>query len=286
MRGRAIAAWLVVTLAAVGAPGSASAAHGPTESLGKAGSLEYLRTKLTDVKTQAGPETACKGTDQIAGGGAAIGGKPNRSHLNSSGLGASTDSWLGEGRTSHGSETVTSWAICGPATTTEITSTDMLGTSQYNAGFSCNPGESLSGGVTSADGDVLVSGLFPDDGQSDIFDWVDSYQNVSSTTTTVQSSVVCSADYAVERMTADVKAKPGSAAKAIAECGHGEAIAGGGLWMSVNGIGQDDVSAQATRPWDSKDKDKTPDDGWFAKSFNGTGAKVTLTSYASCVPRS
>jgi hypothetical protein len=49
---------------------------------------------------------------------------------------------------------------------------------------------------------------------------------------------------------------------------------------------QQDVPALAARPWDSnKDSGKTPDDGYYAKSFNGTNKNVTLSAFATCTPR-
>ncbi|MEJ7876139.1 MAG: hypothetical protein WKF62_05720 [Solirubrobacterales bacterium] len=288
MRGRKFAGWLVVGALSVAGPVASADAGGmgATQNLGKAGPLDYLRTKRSEVQSQAGPPTACKGADQITGGGAAIGGKPAKAHLNSSGPVFNDEAWLGEGRTASGSETVASWAICGDAETTQVASTDSFGQVQYNAGFSCNAGESLSGGIRSAGGDVLLNGAFPDDSAGDTFDWIDSYQNDVAATATITSAVICSAGYPVVHRAASQQVKPGEAAKSIARCEHGEVVAGGGVSMTRQGIPQGDVWAQATRPWDSKDdKNKTPEDGWFAKSLNDTDQKVTLTSYASCVPR-
>jgi len=44
-------------------------------------------------------------------------------------------------------------------------------------------------------------------------------------------------------------------------------------------------SKAPSRPWDSpKDEGKTPDDGYYAKSFNDTKKTVTLNAYAVCTP--
>jgi hypothetical protein len=66
---------------------------------------------------------------------------------------------------------------------------------------------------------------------------------------------------------------------AKAKCKHGASVAGGGFYSEGN---QDYVLASA--PFDGRDKDPTPDDGWRAKIIAAQGDR-TVFVYANCTKK-
>jgi len=274
----------VALIAALGlVPAASAGTPDPTVNLGSAGPLEYLRTKYPQVVTQAGPVTECE-ENSLTGGGAAIGGSGKKGHLNASGPVPAEESWIAEGRTADpDGETVTSWAICGPGVVSRATSTENVGpnTSQANYSLACPSGEvPLSGGIVGTAGDPEILGTFPAMTPNA---FTHSFANESPVDGEAVFTTLC-AGYAttIRDKATDVKEKrPG---KAVAKCRSGEAVVGGGVKVTRGTVWQQDVPALAIRPWDSpKDKGKTPEDGFYAKSFNGTNKRVTLTSYAVCI---
>ena len=221
------------------------------ESLGERGGIEYLRAKLPNAVTQAGGTITCDTGDEVTGGGGAIGGKGDVSHLNtSSPPNLSDDAWIAEGRTSSaGGKTVSTWAMCGPGATFIQQSTDTQ--PDYNAGFTCTPGTgvALSGGIQGTAGDILLRGFFP---EPDPFDWIDSWQEATGASGTAETSMICSDAYAVQRRDETAKVAAGKAGKVVAECRKSQVVVGGGVQVRRNNIIQSDVWTLATQPWDSK----------------------------------
>lgn len=265
------------------APPALAGNQGPTVSLGFGGTLEYLRTRSPNVITQGGPITSCTSGDFVVGGGASILGSGATSHLNTSARFTSAgEAWLAEGRASGiNGRTVTGWAICGGTEPTQTSSTDTLdpGTS-FNAPLSCPSGQSrLSGGIEGDGGDILINGMFP----SDTGGWVSSSQNAGSLQATARSFLLC-ADVRQRFRPESEVVEPKRAGTVIASCPENQVVVGGGVRATRSGVWQQDVSAVATRPWDSpEDADKTPEDGWYIKSYNGTSQRISLTAYASCL---
>jgi len=272
-------------IAALGfVPAASAGTPDPTVNLGSAGPLEYLRTKYPQVVTQAGPVTECE-ENNVTGGGAAISGSGKDGHLNASGPVPAEQSWMAEGRTTApGGATVTSWAICGPAVVSRPSSTENVGpnTSQFNYTLACPGGEvPLSGGIVGTAGDPEILGTFP---AATPNAFTHSFANESPVDGEAVITTLCAGLLTTIRDKAtEVEAKkPG---KAVAKCRNGEAVVGGGVRVTRGTVWQQDVPALAIRPWDSpKDNGKTPEDGFYAKSFNGTNRRVTLTSYAVCIP--
>lgn len=254
----------------------------PTESLGEAGGLEYLRTTFQNVFTQAGPTTECDLGDLITGGGAAISGSGKTGHLNSSAPTNTGTGWVAEGRTlTSTARTVTGWAICGGFDTNQTGSTETLGPDgSLNSGLPCfNEEIALSAGADSSGGNVLPSGLFPTADKT----WIVSIFNVGSTEASVRTAVMC-AEVARKTRKSKASARSGKTLKLVAKCRDGEVVAGGGYNISRKGVWQHGIQPLATRPWDDKtEAGETPEDGWYVKFRNGTSKRVEATAYASCL---
>jgi hypothetical protein len=73
---------------------------------------------------------------------------------------------------------------------------------------------------------------------------------------------------------------PGSAGVARANCPAGTYVSGGGAGLDGSAT---EAFINASSPRDSKDADRTPDDGWFAHAYNQGGSTKTLSAYAACV---
>lgn len=266
------------------APAVSAGTQDPTVNLGSSGPLEYLRTKYPNVVTQAGPVTECE-EESVTGGGAAIGGSAEKGHLNASGPVPDEQSWIAEGRTSDpAGATVTSWAICGPGVVSRPNTTENVGpnTGQSNYTVACPSGEvPLSGGIVGTAGDTQILGTFPSETIPNAF--THSFANDSDADGEAVFTTLC-AGYATtvrDRAREVEEKRPG---KVVAKCKSDEALVGGGLKVTRGTVWQQDVRALAMRPWDSpKDAGKTPDDGFYIKSFNGTKRTVVMTSYAVCV---
>jgi hypothetical protein len=268
------------------APGAQAGSPLPTDHLGSSGLIEYLRTKFPNVVSQAGPATACPLDTELTGGGASISGSAKDGHLNSSGPVTSAESWEAEGRSSaSGGATVTSWAICGPADMTRVSSTENVSenVAQFNSSLSCPSGElPVSPGISETEGDIQLLGLFPGSAPNS---WLLSAANASASPGVAKYWALCSGGYPVRFREASREIKEKETGKVIAKCKGREALIGGGVKVVRQSVWQESVPALAVRPWDSKDDaGKTPDDGYYAKTYNGTRKTVTQTAYAVCTP--
>jgi hypothetical protein len=271
-------------LTAIAAPAAALAGSpGPTESLGSSHGVEYLRATFDSVVTQAGAAAECDTGDFVLGGGGSIGGDPSTAELSVIAPSSSPDDgWLAEGATTSGARTVTTYAVCGnDSARTDVAVASYPAGSDFSSGEECDPGEvSLSGGVAAGNGDTTIATIRPD--FQGVFDWNNRFAVESADT--VSRYVVCSSDYA-----RSVKAKPttvrrDTAAKVVRGCGGGRQVLGGGFEASDESASfLYEVHAISSRPWDDpRDRGKVPEDGWLAKLYNDTGARLTLTAFAVC----
>ena len=93
----------------------------------------------------------------------------------------------------------------------------------------------------------------------------------------------CLDDYDPAIRTEAKQVQSGSAGKVTAKCKASEAVIDGGFGSTQGG--STDVRnmwVTSSRPHDSKDKRRTPDDGWTVKLRNTDAAKAKLTAYAFC----
>jgi hypothetical protein len=271
-------------LAALLVPAVATAGMaGPTVSLGRAGGLEYLKATYENVVSQAGAPAVCDPGDFATGGGGAINGDPASAELS---VIAPTDTpddgWIAKGAGSGTPRKATTYAICGRDITDTNTSTSSFPAgSEFSSGEECDPGDvSLSGGVSANNGDTTIATIRPD--FQGVFDWNNRFAVEADDT--VARHVVCSSEYArtVRRETESVRKD--AAPKVVRRCGRGDAVLGGGFEVDNDELlFPFEVHAIASRPWDDpRDANKVPEDGWLAKVFNDTGARLTVKAFAVC----
>jgi hypothetical protein len=264
---------------------------GPTVSLGSAGGFEYLKATFPVVASQqAGAPVDCDVGDGVIGGGGSISGNGANAALNASyPTGFEGEGWIAEGSSSSSGRTVTTYAICGPDPfefsnangTLEAAGGD-LDTSTDSQGC---PAEQTLYGVNGSGGEVRILQLRP---ATNGLLWTSTVQNLADINAeyTVWYSCIEGLD-PVLRQSDTVSVKPGDAGKATARCKAGEAVTAGGLFSAVGGQPRRDTWATSTRPYDSKDNKKTPDDGWTIKVQNGRdGGRTNIAAYAVCQEKS
>jgi hypothetical protein len=281
---RRVAVMAAVLAAALATAGSASAGT----SLGSVGTIEYLKVTQTDVVAQDGPGASCDEGDTVTGGGGSISGSAANGALNGTAPSGSPNGWRAEGSTTGISpRKVTTYAICGEATfgyTTANYNVDHAGDSDdvTQASQGCSATETVLGGVRGVDGNVRI---FRNQPTSANTQWAISVQNFANVDATATHWWACTDDYDVTRRSDSPTVRRGEAGKATVICERNEAVINGGLAITASGDPQRDTWAVATRPWDSSDKKKTPEDGWQAKAYNDSDGKVRLNVYAMCAAK-
>jgi hypothetical protein len=275
------------TVAAAGLMVAASASA-ETVELGTVGALEYFKATLPGVTAQEGPVADCGAEGFATGGGGTISGSPADAALNATVPSSfDADGWRAEGSTTGlSARKVTTYAICGSAELGYSNAGgnvepagelgDVTGTTQ-----GCSESETALGGGEGFGGDVRVVQTRP----IGVADWILTVQNHAAVQGSYAVWYACSDAYDVTRRAESTTVKRGDAGKATATCKRREAVINGGLAMTAGGEPKPDTWATATRPFDSADKKKTPDDGWTAKAYNESNAKIALTAYAVCAAK-
>jgi hypothetical protein len=289
-RGTTVLGLLVAAGMIAAAPASAGT-PGPTVSLGTVGGFEYLKATFEDVVSQAGAPILCDDGDEPSGGGGTISGSGKTAALNSSYpfSGPPGDGWQAEGSTTGAAgRTVTTYAICGPA------AIGPYGTSGGNLSPAgevgdvatvedvCEGDEASLAGFRGSGGDVRFPLSRPDGVLSS---WSAIAQNLGDEAANANLYRTCTLDYDPVRRSEFVRIDSGESGKVTARCKKSEAVINGGFASTVNGVGQRDTWVTSTRPYDSGDRKKAPDDGWRAKAQNSSDEKVKLTVHAVCQPK-
>jgi hypothetical protein len=275
-------------LVGVAVTGSASAGSpGSAVSLGRVGAIEYLKAVQPGVVTQEGLAADCDAEDSATGGGGTISGSPANSALNRTAPSGAGNGWRAEGSTTGiTSRKVTTYAICGHA---EILYSvaggtvspagelgDVTGTTQ-----GCSESEIALGGADNFGGNVRIVQNRP----IGLTDWTMTAQNHASVQGTYSIWYGCSDAYDVSRRAKSTTVRRGDVGQATATCKRGEAVINGGFAMTAGGEPKRDTWATSTRPFDSDDRKKTPDDGWTVRAYNDSNAKAGLTVYAVCAAK-
>jgi hypothetical protein len=263
---------------------------GPTVSLGSAGPIEYLKATSANVNSQSGSPAECNGGDAVTGGGGAVSGPGENAGLNATApIDVGGSGWMAQGRTTGvDPRKVHTYAICSPEAGGWSTGTSPLdATGQTNdtlaATESCGPGETIFGGISGSGGDVRVISTHPDADE-----WHSFVQNRSLSSANATSWRQCTTAYEPQARegVAKAKIKGEKSGKATARCKPDEAVLAGGVEIAAGGEPARHTWTTATRPWDSEDRKKVPDDGWLVKAYNyNSDGKVKLTAFALCVPR-
>ena len=277
--GTAALAAAIVLLSPAAAPGGTA---GPTESLGRAGGIEYLKAEFESVVSQAGAAAVCDPGDYVLGGGGSINGDPASAELS---VIAPTDTpddgWVAEGASTSAPRKVATYAICSSDDTEIKTATSSFSAgSEFSSGEVCDSGEvSLSGGISAGNGDTTIAAIRPD---YLVFDWTNRFAVESDDS--VSRHVVCTSEYSRSVKRNAVSVKRDTAAKVVRGCGRGNEVLGGGFEVDNDELQLPfEVHAMTSKPWDDpKDAKKVPEDGWLARVYNDTGSKLTLRAFAVC----
>jgi hypothetical protein len=291
MGGRAARLTLLAVTGALAlvAPSAQAGIPGPTVDLGHAGGFEYKKAPFEDVVSQAGAPVLCDSGDTPTGGGGTISGSGKTAALNSSypNTGPPGAFWHAEGSTSSTPRTVTTYVICGPADLSYSHSTSPV-SAVGNPGDvvplsdSCDGNEIALGGVRGEGGDVRILATRVTGGGSALSSTVENFADVSAN---ASQYYACTEAYDPSQRTASVKVPSGKARKATTRCHSDEAVIGGGLTSTSGGEPAISTWATWTRPFDSNDKKRTPDDGWQVKLQNDSQGGNKLKVYALCEPR-
>lgn len=285
-RGGAISAGILIVMLVLAGPAMAGT-QGPTKSLGKAKGLEYRTATFPQVVSQAGASVDCKPDTFAIGGGGFIDGADGLSSLVTTTpdgvVGDIAGGWLMQGTSTAGRDAVT-YAICAKVGL-EFTQgfTSFPGTPGTNtASASCPSGRLVSAGIQN-DGSnpVRILGSKPIDGPDGGSVADDAWQLVGENTGASMSTptiwLACS-ETAVLTYASKTKNVPqGALGKPIAKCPNRYAVTGGGFEANAGG------TPSGLSPWDSKDRQKTPDDGWKALVYNASIDTLAITSTAICL---
>jgi hypothetical protein len=149
----------------------------------------------------------------------------------------------------------------------------------------CPAGTKVIGGggdaLTSSLEGILASaapGDGPDqDAKPDDFFRVFTHNTTASSSTADVWAICAPGKTRYER--ASVNVGVGKAKSQKAKCPGGTKVVGGGVYLTGS---NSEIFINATRPWDSRDRGKKPDDGWFVRAANVAGSRKVMTAHAMC----
>lgn len=272
----AIVALLAPAVADAGTPG-------PTASLGKSKGFQYFTGSYAAVVTQTGQPAMCKPGQSATGGGGSISGNAANSVLHETYPDTTGETgWVVEG-SSPNSQTMRAYAICGPLAVSYETSQSPIDPGHAAAGGpNCPMGSSPVGGGAGATGPglqpVLSSPRLPPSTPG----WTVVLTHQGMDDTLFNTFAVCSTGYQLRYRSASARLKAGQSSRATAKCREEEVVIAGGFSSEKGGVSSYDSHLVTTRPWDSKDKRKTPDDGWQAESYNESATNLRVIAHAVC----
>ena len=272
-----------------GAGHASAGTQGPTKSLGKAKGLEYRTAKFPDVASLAGATVACKSDTFAWGGGGLIDGGDGLSNLYTTAppsidLDGSADAWQALAESS-GSRDERTYAICGKnplsfiGGPTSFPSTPGVQT----ASAGCTPPDHVvSGGILNDSNPVRLLESIPIDTGTDVDStpddgWQITAENTSGSASNPIIVIGCSPTAKVSYVEKTANVAQDSVGKAAAKCPRRTVATGGGFDALSGG------NPSGLVPWDSKDKEKVPEDGWQAHVYNATLDTLQVTSHAICL---
>ena len=267
----ATAATLAPSLALAGTPG-------PTESLGKAKGIEYMRAKYLQVVTQTAQPVSCDGDAEVTGGGGSMAGPATTSALNET-YPVPESGWQAEGTSTGDAKTLTGYAVCGPVDVDYETSQVPLSENAVSHGSAICPDPIGGGGGATGPGMRLIgsSPRLPPSTAG----WAPSMWTDTMDDTLFNMHAVCG-PYDVKFREADTKLDAGGAGQALAKCRSDEVVLGGGFVGRKQDVVGFRTLALASKPWDSDDRKKVPDDGWRVRALNAETLSVKLRAIATC----
>lgn len=153
----------------------------------------------------------------------------------------------------------------------------------------CRPGtRPLGGGAFTLGGDpaedVEVTGtapldLIPDDDSQFLNGWVGAAVNSSDTVAAMGVDSICARSVKPKYPSAEMPLVDETVAGRDVMCPAKTSVVGGGITTT----GSDkDLEVVSSFPLDGPDKKSQPDDGWFGRASNDSGADETATVFAVC----
>jgi hypothetical protein len=276
-----IATALLVALA-LAAPANAGT-PGPTVSLGSAKGLEYVKANFPSVVSPAGAPADCDAGDVATGGGASISGPAlSGTVVDYHPTTTAGEGWSATATTGEDPITETTYAICGAEDVDySLTPASVPSTGFFEITGECASGSVVSGGLAKDNPELPILASEPIDTNSDADSTPDDGWHVTGTNNTGMSEAVtlsmgCTTAYELtyKRKVREVGAGKAKAVKA--KCPKRYPVGGGGFSADFPG------QLNQTMPWDSRDRKKTPEDGWSTKLFNTTPDEGEITTHAIC----
>jgi hypothetical protein len=269
------------------------AASASTTTLGKVGGLKYVRASDTvaaaSMSATAKTVRARCGASpwRTTGGGAALEGTARSSYLSLSE--DNINSWYGTGwHVAQAARKLSTYGVCSKSTAithdTHVESFPPTPPTSVASGVNlCAQGHVLGGGTLATIGpakgfinttnpyDSADADDIPDDG------W-QAYMAVLDGSGSILVYNICrKAAPAYRSVQGSVDNKHSLTVNAKCTSGH---VAGGGVYETGSAKAGHVLT---TRPIDTGDADKIPDDGWSAKVYNETGITQTVTVTAICI---
>lgn len=280
--------------ALLGLAGHTVAAQAATTPLGSADGVRYKTSSALlpsdgSAPPNAGATAGCDEGWKAVAGGQTIGSKP--------GLGIS-DSWVGQDKywyaeAWHHADVATrlrTFAICmknPELSTSTVVSPELSASSNPTADVICKEGSAVSGGVMTVGDDAShfsLNASFPIDTTADADTvpdngWRSYVDYAGPGGDTVHFSGTCLAGWALTYTKATISVPAKTALSTKATCPSGSIAVGGGVHVP----GETELShVIASRPWDGKDRNKAPEDGWRAGVRNEAPHSLSITVHAVC----
>ena len=274
-----IAATALATIA-LAAPATAGLPTA-TESLGKSGGLEYGLATNPAVTNPETTTAACAANRNAVGGGATIGGPIADGKVTASApTSTAATSWEGSAHSISGNPLqARSYSVCSKSEVEIETQTTGIGTTtEVGHSPACEPGLRVVGGGASANGGAIeIRSSHPFDAGSDADTqpddgWETRLYNSSGGSVTVTSYVICSATLKPRYVLKNVNLGPTSGRSGKVKCPRNTVASSGGFETEL------DARLNDSRPIDTGDAGKVPDDGWSVAVHNpvGLGGSVSL----------
>lgn len=285
-----------------GLAGPTLAAEPATESSAGAtglGSADGVRYKKATTQIPGDPmsyatdghvRARCDAGWKAVSGGQSIGVKDNHT-IADSGVEEPRNFYVSAWQADDAPATLTGYAVClrtSGLTTEAVGEFNVPGNSQVTDTAWCAEGHAVGGGLTviGEESDFALNASSPVDSPDDADTRPDDgwraythYAGAGGSGEGAVFSVACLAGPSPAYRTRTVTVPDGEAAYGSARCPKGKTVIGGGIYIDGEAIASHVV---ASRPWDSADAGKVPDDGWRAGVVSNSHDDLTMTVHAIC----
>lgn len=272
---------------ATAAPAYAGSPSPPSVSLGTAGVFEYMKSSLEGVTTQSGPPADCPAGQEVVGGGGTISGSGLQASLNATApTNFGGEGWLAEGTSTGTGRKVTTFAICtagdfgwNTGTSPMQPAGDPGGLDSLYMSDGCSSPERAIAGVAGDGGNVRLVATRPVGASN----WEVQFRNFGATGADGTLTYRCTSDFDTANRNEAARVRSGESKTVKAKCRSGEAVINGGFASTLSPVAFAEATwATSTRPFDSGDDGKVPEDGWQVKLQNDGEEASRLNVHALC----